>query len=216
MGERRESKKEETRRRISDVATALFFSHGFDAVTVDDIAAAAKVSKMTVFNYFARKEELMLDREDDLLLLPFRRALRERPHGESPVDAIRAFVAKLTEEKQPLAWIDDQTVKWWRVVSASSALKARLRELAEEAQNALAAELGGPKPDGVARLTAGMVVLTVYTARAEAIRVAERGASPKKANAAFLALMASGLSAIERIADQNGEARVKSREKKHK
>ena len=62
MGELRESKKKETRQRISDTATALFYVHGFEAVTVDEIAVAAKVSKMTVFNYFARKEELILDR----------------------------------------------------------------------------------------------------------------------------------------------------------
>ncbi|MFT3772638.1 MAG: TetR/AcrR family transcriptional regulator [Minicystis sp.] len=140
MGELRESKKRETRQRISDVATALFFARGFDAVTIDEIALAAKVSKMTVFNYFARKEELILDREDDLKLLPFRRALRERPKGQSPVDALRALVQALSDQKHPLARIDSQTVEWWRVVDASPSLKARLRELADEAAEGLAIE----------------------------------------------------------------------------
>jgi AcrR family transcriptional regulator len=85
--ERRESKKRETRQRISDEATALFLARGFEAVTLDEVASAAKVSKMTVFNYFARKEELMLDREDDLKLRPFREALQQRPKGEAPVVA---------------------------------------------------------------------------------------------------------------------------------
>jgi AcrR family transcriptional regulator len=200
MGELRESKKRETRQRISDVATALFFARGFEAVTLDEIALAAKVSKMTVFNYFARKEELMLDREGDLTLLPFRQALRERPKGQSPVDALRALVEELSGQKHPLLHIDSQTVAWWRVIAASPSLMARLRELADEAAEGLALELGAAKPDGLARLAAGLIVLTVRTAREEAICLIERGASAKKANAAFRALMERGLSAVEDLA----------------
>jgi AcrR family transcriptional regulator len=199
MGQLRESKKQATRQRISDVATELFFAHGFDAVTVDEIAIAAKVSKMTVFNYFARKEELMLDREDDLKLQPFRQALRKRPKDQSPVDALRTLVQEMSEQKHPAYHINSQMVRWWRVVNASTALKARLRELADEATEGLAIELGGPKPDGLVRLMAGMIVLTVRTARDEAIRLIEHGASTRKANAAFLALMERGLAAVEEL-----------------
>ena len=200
MGELREKKKRETRERISDVATELFFARGFEAVTLDEIAAAAKVSKMTVLNYFARKEELMLDREDDLKLLPFRHALRDRPKERSAVDALRSLVAQLSEQRHPLSYVDKQMVGWWRVVASSPSLQARLRELADEAADGLAIELGGPKPDGLTRLMAGMVVLTVRTAREEAIRLLERGATAKRANAALLELMARGLSAAEKLA----------------
>ena len=199
MGQVRENKKRETRQRISDVATELFFAHGFDAVTVDEVAIAAKVSKMTVFNYFARKEEAMLDREDDLKLVPFRQALRNRANDQTPVDTLRTLVQEMSDQKHPAFHINSQTVRWWRVVSASSSLKARLRELADEATEGLAIELGGPKPDGLIRLTAGMIVLTVRTAREEAIRLIEHGASTKKANAAFVALMDRGLSAVEQL-----------------
>lgn len=200
MGELRESKKRETRQRISDVATELFFARGFEAVTLDEIAVAAKVSKMTVFNYFARKEDLMLDREDDLKLLPFREALRERPNGQSPVDALRPLIHRLSDQQDPLARIDEHTVGWWRVVAASPSLQARLRELADEAAEGLAIELAGPEPDGVARLMAGMLVLTVRTAREEAIRAFERGASAKTAHATFLALIDHGFLAVDQMA----------------
>jgi AcrR family transcriptional regulator len=199
MGELRESKKRATRQRISDVATALFFARGFEAVTLDEIAVAAKVSKMTVFNYFARKEELMLDREDDLKLLPFREALRSRPKGQSPVDALRGLVNELTKQKHPAARIDSETVGWWRIVAASPSLMARLRELADEATEELAVELAGSKPDGVARLMAGIIVVTVRTAREEAIRVFERGGSAKKVEATFLSLMERGLTAAAQM-----------------
>jgi len=199
MGELRESKKRETRQRISNVATGLFFERGFDAVTIEEIAAAANVSKMTVFNYFARKEDLFLDREDELTGL-LREALRERPKGQSPIAALRRLVDRLCEQKHPFARIDSRTVGWWRVVAASPSLKARLRELADEAAEGLAIELKGPKLDGLARLMAGMIVLTVRTAREEAIRVFERGGSAKKANAAFSALLARGFAAIDGMA----------------
>jgi AcrR family transcriptional regulator len=199
MGELRESKKRETRQRISDVATGLFFARGFDAVTVEEIAVAANVSRPTVFNYFARKEDLFLDREDEVNLL-LREALRERPEGQSPIDALRRLVDRLCEQKHPFARIDSETVDWWRVVAASPALKARLREIGDEAVEGLAVELAGPKPDGVARLVAGMIVLTWRTAYGEAIRVFERGGSAKKANAVFIALIDRGFAAVHGVA----------------
>jgi AcrR family transcriptional regulator len=203
MGELRESKKRETRQRLSDVATELFFARGFDAVTIEEIAAAANVSKPTVFNYFARKEDLFLDREDDVKLL-LREALGERPKGQSPIDALRRLVDRLCEEKHPFARIDSETVGWWRVVAASPSLKARLREIGDEVIEGLAVELAGPKPDGLARLVAGMIVLTWRTAYSEAIRVFERGGSVKKANAAFIALIDRGFAAVHGIVEGSG------------
>jgi AcrR family transcriptional regulator len=199
MGELRESKKRETRQRISDVATVLFFARGFDAVTIEEIAVAANVSKPTVFNYFARKEDLFLDREDDVKLL-LREALGGRPKGQSPIGALRRLVDSLCEQKHPFARIDRETVGWWSVVAASPSLKARVREIGDEAVEGLAIELAGPEPDGIARLIAGMIVVTWRTAYADAVRVFERGASAKKANAAFIALIDRGFAAVARMA----------------
>ena len=58
----RERKKRQTRQEISDIATALFARHGFDAVTISQVAEAAGVAKMTVTNYFPRKEDLEIGR----------------------------------------------------------------------------------------------------------------------------------------------------------
>ena len=129
----RETKKQATRQRISDRATELFFARGFDAVTVDEIAVAAKVSKMTVFNYFARKEELILDREDDLRLLPLCQAVDlSRQTKQTPIDMLRKTVQAMHEEKHPLCYLNGHRVRWWRLVNASPALRARLRELSDE------------------------------------------------------------------------------------
>lgn len=201
MGELRESKKRETRQRLSQLATELFFERGFDAVTVEEIAAAAHVSKVTVFNYFARKEDLFLDREDDVRFF-LRRALGAREKEQSSVAAVERLVAELSEQKHPFAHIDGRTAAWSRVVAASPSLKARLREIGDETVEWLAVELGGPKPDAGARLVAGLIVLTWRTAYIEATRVFEAGGSVKKANATFMAVIERGFAAARALTAQ--------------
>jgi TetR/AcrR family transcriptional regulator of autoinduction and epiphytic fitness len=48
------------RRQILDGALAVFMAHGFDAATMSDIAAAANVSKGTLYVYFEDKEHLFV------------------------------------------------------------------------------------------------------------------------------------------------------------
>ncbi|TIV74470.1 MAG: TetR family transcriptional regulator, partial [Mesorhizobium sp.] len=59
--DRRARKRLATRKAISDTATRLFMERGFDHVTVDEIAEAADVGRMTVFNHFPRKEDMFFD-----------------------------------------------------------------------------------------------------------------------------------------------------------
>src|SRR4051794_16478206 len=54
----RERKKAATRQTISDTATRLFEQHGFEQVTLSEIATAADVAPKTIWNYFGSKEEL--------------------------------------------------------------------------------------------------------------------------------------------------------------
>jgi AcrR family transcriptional regulator len=87
----RERKKAATRQAISDVATRLFEEHGFERVTVADVADAAGVSVKTVFNYFGSKEELFFDHEDAILELLLR-TLRDRAPGLTATAAMRALL----------------------------------------------------------------------------------------------------------------------------
>ena len=199
MGGLRESKKRETRQRLSNVATRLFFARGFEAVTVDEIAAAAGVSKPTVFNYFPRKEDLFIDREEDAKAL-LREALAGKPREQSAIDSLRALVDRLRAEKHPFARVDGETVGWWNVVAASPSLQARLREIGDEVVESLATELAGSEPDGAARLVAGMIVVTWRTAYTEAMRAFQQGSSVKKANLAFVELIERGFVAVQAAA----------------
>lgn len=61
QGTHRLSRSESKHRAIVDAATAAFLDRGFDAVSMDDIAAAAGVSKRTVYAHFTDKAQLFID-----------------------------------------------------------------------------------------------------------------------------------------------------------
>ncbi|MEU8624968.1 TetR/AcrR family transcriptional regulator [Streptomyces sp. NPDC048669] len=141
----RERKKRATRQRISDVATGLFVANGFDNVTVAQIARAAEVSAMTVFNYFPRKEDLFLDRIPQAIEL-LTGAVRRRGPGEPPLNALRHLALELLDQRHPLSAVGDGYPHFWRIVIASPALRTRAREGVEELEEALALALAETDP----------------------------------------------------------------------
>jgi AcrR family transcriptional regulator len=81
----RERKKAATKHAIQDHALRLFVEKGYDATTVEEIAAAAGVSHMTFFRYFPRKEEVVEYDEYDPLLEDL---IAARPSDEAPLTAL--------------------------------------------------------------------------------------------------------------------------------
>jgi AcrR family transcriptional regulator len=57
----REQQKRDRKARIFQAAMTLFEKKGFQETTIVDIAKAAKVSRGTVFNYFAYKEAILIE-----------------------------------------------------------------------------------------------------------------------------------------------------------
>jgi len=170
----REQKKRATRATISTVATRLFLERGFDDVTVAEVAAAANVSKMTVFNYFPRKEDLFFDREQEGNEL-VERALLERGPRVSPLAALRALALRLQAEKHPFAKMTDGVAAFWRTVDRSPALRARSHELRAEMEatlpRLLAKAVGRGEPDVDAKLVASVLLAGWLTAYREALRL---------------------------------------------
>lgn len=176
----RERKKRATRQRISDVATGLFAARGFDDVTVAEVARAAEVSAMTVFNYFPRKEDLYLDRIPQAIEL-FTEAVRRRGPGEGPLGALRRLVLELLDQHHPLSAVDDDFPPFWRIVITSPALRARAREGVEELEGALARTFaetvpGFADPDFAAALTVA-AYRSVYVATARRLLAGESAAA---------------------------------------
>jgi TetR/AcrR family transcriptional repressor of mexJK operon len=60
------SRSAQKRQAVLEAAAELFLRHGFDATSMDDVAAAADVSKQTVYAQFKSKEALFLAMVEDL------------------------------------------------------------------------------------------------------------------------------------------------------
>src|ERR1700742_4092287 len=97
----RERKKQATRQAISDIATGMFEREGFDAVSIAQVAAEAGVAKMTVTNYFPRKEDLVFDRADTVIA-GLAATVATRAEHESPLDAVRRDFLRQVETRSPL------------------------------------------------------------------------------------------------------------------
>ena len=85
----RERKKARTRAAIREHAFRLFREQGYDATTIEQIAAAAEVSPSTFFRYFPTKEDVVLQDDMDLL---WAEAVRAQPSELSPLAALRAAI----------------------------------------------------------------------------------------------------------------------------
>lgn len=92
----RERKKAQTRQHIADTAARLFGEHGYDQVSVVEVARAAEVSDQTVYNYFPAKQDLVLDRAEEYRER-YRRTIVERPSGTSPAAALRELAREHVE-----------------------------------------------------------------------------------------------------------------------
>jgi AcrR family transcriptional regulator len=134
MAQLRESKKRQTRQAITHAATALFMERGFEETTIAEVAEAAGVAKMTVTNYFPRKEDLFFDMHDEVVLGPAR-AFADRAAGASALDAVRDDCLRAIALHDPLMGRTDPA--FTRVIDRSPVLRARLREIFEQREQAL-------------------------------------------------------------------------------
>lgn len=152
----RERKKQLTYEAVSDAAITLFLERGFDKVSVAEIAAAADISKPTLFRYFPAKEDLALhrfaDHEDESA-----RVVAGRAEDESPLDALRRHYLDGLERRDPVTGLCDvpQVLAFHRLLYGTPSLVARLHAYQSRSEAALARVLGDRVTD---RLAAGQII----------------------------------------------------------
>jgi TetR/AcrR family transcriptional regulator len=97
IAERRGEEKERRRAEILDAAESLYAEKGWDALTVDQVARSARLSRALVYVYFRDKEELLFaigERAMRLLRDRFIAAAAGHAMGMDQVEAIgRAYMA---------------------------------------------------------------------------------------------------------------------------
>ncbi|MFJ9244518.1 TetR family transcriptional regulator [Streptomyces sp. NPDC101776] len=160
----RERKKERTRNLIAQEALRLFREKGFDEVSVVEVAAAAEVSKATLFRYFPTKEDLVLHRFADHLG-EAARVVRERPAGLTPTVALRDHFLAGLAARDPITGLNDQpqVLSFQDLVYRTPSLHIgmRLRYTGQDIDalaDALPAVSGGSNPPIVRRLAAAHLI----------------------------------------------------------
>jgi AcrR family transcriptional regulator len=164
----REIARQAVRRQIAEVAKDLFAEHGYEATTIDQIAAAVGMSQRSVFRYFPTKEDIVIGKidyfADDLV-----RALRERPADEPAWESLRRIFDLADPSGDPGG--EQTAAELQRIVFDTPSLLGRYLEqrqrMQEEAAKALrerAADAGkpyaedDPAPEAIAAAAFGCLV----------------------------------------------------------
>ncbi|WP_148614981.1 TetR/AcrR family transcriptional regulator [Nocardioides rubriscoriae] len=136
----RERRRLELRARIDRVALELFARDGYDAVTVEAIAAEVGVSLSTLFRHVASKEDLLVG-----VVRTGRAAIvgnvAARPADEPVADALAAAILQRTEQ------FADETdvIDLWRRAMASAPPRVRRASLLDDAERAELVALVGER-----------------------------------------------------------------------
>ncbi|MFE7797579.1 TetR family transcriptional regulator [Nocardia sp. NPDC057440] len=168
-GSHRERKKALAQATLQREALRLFHEQGYAATTIDQIAAAAGVSRMTFFRYFPTKADVVLHDIADLAVLD---ALPENLEGINPVRALRDAVRALTDSAAPA----DRAVSAEREYLLRTVPELRARVPAQMAAaipllaGGLAERLGRPAADLPTTTLAGAIIgvaIAAWTAAAD-------------------------------------------------
>lgn len=159
----RDRQRAETRHRIQRQAIRLFVDRGYDATTVNDVAAAAGVSAMTVYRHFPTKEDLVLYDDFDQLAAA---TISELPATGSLADRIGRTVLATFD----LAGTHDREILLdrLRLMISTPALQARHLDSQYRLQEAFVTGIGAgsdnPAAEFQTRAAAGAVLGVAYTA----------------------------------------------------
>ncbi|WP_454011584.1 TetR/AcrR family transcriptional regulator [Aquamicrobium terrae] len=140
----RARKRRETRQRIVEAGMKLFVENGYEATTLDMIAAAAGISRRTFFYYFKSKEDVLLARQGSGFPQALRAAMLEQSPQKTPLAAARDCFLALASRYETK---DSATVD--RLLRSTEALRARKNALFIEIEAVLFAAMCElwPTPD---------------------------------------------------------------------
>jgi AcrR family transcriptional regulator len=159
----RQRKKAATRDRIQACALRLFREQGYEATTVEQIAAAAGVSHMTFFRYFPAKEDVALSDSYDPLIAEM---IGQTPATWPVIQRIRTVLVQGL--KQVYGTDRDTMLAQNKLVVSTPALRERLWANQIATQQLILQALGNgeqdPHPDFQTKVTVGACLAAVTTA----------------------------------------------------
>ncbi|MEA2000615.1 MAG: TetR family transcriptional regulator [Actinomycetota bacterium] len=161
----RARKKARTRRTIEEVALDLFDKQGFDATTIDEIAAAADISPRTFFHYFHSKEDVVLadySARLERIIETINAASPDQPPWQALRTAFRIVGADYEEEREKL-------IRRFRIMWTAPSVTARNLQLQAQWEDAVTAAVAewldvNPNIDMHPRLIAGAALSAMRAA----------------------------------------------------
>ncbi|SFJ67873.1 DNA-binding transcriptional regulator, AcrR family [Amycolatopsis sacchari] len=193
----RERKKHRTREMLIDAAQELFCANGFEATTVDEIAAAVDVSPRTFFRYFTSKEDVALAFADEQITAMLDR-FAAQPAGTPVLTGLRQAAVELVRASEAAAGSARARHQRMRqLVSASPALAAARTERGvarlDEVARLVGARMGvDPAVDPRPHLVASVALCAVQTT-ITAWRAAGRDAPDSELIGQAFDLLSAGL-----------------------
>jgi AcrR family transcriptional regulator len=186
----RERKKLKTRAALAKEAMRLFMKQGFAETTIEEIADAAEVSPSTFFNYFASKEDLILQDDLDPVIIA---AFNAQPPELGPIAALRAAMNSTFSAISPeeMAMVRQRTVLVQRDPDVRAAMLSQFAGMVEQIAEVLAPRTGRPSTDFAVRNLAGAVVGVLMSSVLAA--VGDRDADLTKLADVALAHLEAGL-----------------------
>jgi len=125
--------RETQRERILEAAEALFIRDGIDHVSISDIAAAARISRMTLYEYYPNKQEvawaIFQKLVEDMHADPPGQLLQAEGNGFERIEhTIQALLNLLEQHPQHLRFIVE-----FNILYAREGNPARVRHIVEQA-----------------------------------------------------------------------------------
>jgi AcrR family transcriptional regulator len=149
----RERKRQQTRERLTRAAMALFLERGFEATTLDDIAAAADISRRSFFHYFASKEDVVFAWHEEITSALIA-AVAARPRDESMLAAAENAISAMARQIEP-----NEAIAMACLKRDNPALQARDQVKYEKLERALADALAKRAGHKTEKLQARLVAM---------------------------------------------------------
>jgi AcrR family transcriptional regulator len=131
----RARKRRETMKRITDAGIRLFLDRGYEATTLDDIAAAAAISRRTFFHYFKSKDDILISLQSGMGAM-IAEAIDKAPPGMQPLQVVREAVLVVCAAVPP-----DDMLAIDRLMRSNETVQARKQASYVEHERTLLAAL---------------------------------------------------------------------------
>jgi AcrR family transcriptional regulator len=150
----RERKRRETLQRIAEIGLKLFAEQGYDATTLEDVAAAANIAPRTFFYYFKTKDEILKFWQGSGILDVLRPTLLAEPRDQTPLAAVENTLKKLISRYE-----SEKSLIVDRIFNSSETLRARKQAIYFQMEQTIFAALCELWPEEARRAELRMVAM---------------------------------------------------------